>query len=533
MSRASSVSESKGPKDNVPWEIGVGVLLFALASLGYFERNALAAFYRRNYMELWIGGYGLFATGSGFALYAVKKHTKPLFMRAKKLALLEDCRAGVYVGETLDGVKLYLPDGFREAQVEILGATGRGKTESVILSWLIQDARRRRSVILMDGKGDGALVNQIKGHLEGEGPSCRGLVKTLVFNLGDLRNSCSINPLEHGTSQQITDRIFTTFEFKEPYYEAVQYEIVGLVVLLIQEVDPPAPGSEESASGVVTFSRIYELLTNEALLKAAVKKSRQRSLQNRLNIFFKESNEKRDQDLKGVLSQMAAFAIGEIAPIVNGPVKGRDYLSLASLVLNSQESQDQTVALLSISTTLYQKLGSQLGKLLMQELGWAVGERAARGTQHQFLPVYIDEFASFVYPGFAGVLNKARSSRVAFHLSHQSIGDLAAVTDAFRDSIISGTNVKCILGLNDPNSAEVMAKHMGTQSAPKSTERHQTDLFGATSATGELSMREVEEYKVHPNRLKNYSKGQGVLHVSTKLGNVTEEVQFERLPEAR
>ena len=50
----------------------------------------------------------------------------------------------------------------------------------------------------------------------------------------------------------------------------------------------------------------------------------------------------------------------------------------------------------------------------------------ANGKSFPFTPVYLDEFSSFVYPGFEQILNKARSANVAMHICHQSVGDLEA-----------------------------------------------------------------------------------------------------------
>jgi hypothetical protein len=57
-----------------------------------------------------------------------------------------------------DGHPVYLSDEKRTTHVQVLGATGRGKTESVILPWMVQDfGVKKNNVILIDGKGDPEL----------------------------------------------------------------------------------------------------------------------------------------------------------------------------------------------------------------------------------------------------------------------------------------------------------------------------------------------------------------------------------------
>jgi hypothetical protein len=75
-----------------------------------------------------------------------------------------------------------------------------------------------------------------------------------------------------------------------------------------------------------------------------------------------------------------------------------------------------------------------------------------------------------------------------------------------------------------------MARHLGTKTEEKLTEQAQeSGLLRHRQKTGAMSLREVEAYKVHPNRLKNYVNGWGVLHLPTDNGNLTEEIPFAAL----
>jgi type IV secretory pathway TraG/TraD family ATPase VirD4 len=211
--------------------------------------------------------------------------------------------------------------------------------------------------------------------------------------------------------------------------------------------------------------------------------------------------------------------------LVNGTDDSSAYASISDLVLT--EPKPPVALLILLPTLKYQAIGHQLGKLLLQELGWAIGERASRIREPHFLPVFLDEFSAFAYDGFQQILNKARSSNVALHLSHQTLGDLTSVSEAFAMGVNGNTNVKCFLGLNDPDTADYFARHLGTKTEEKETERGQKHfLFRGTEKTGDVSIREVESYQVHPNRLKNFTRGMGVLHMPGETQNITEEVQF-------
>jgi hypothetical protein len=111
------------------------------------------------------------------------------------------------------------------------------------------------------------------------------------------------------------------------------------------------------------------------------------------------------------------------------------------------------------------------------------------------------------------------------------MGDLEAVSDDFAKAIVANTNVKCVLGVNEPETAEFFARLFGTRSSTKATERAERKMFGDPEMSGLMSVRDVEQYRIHPNRLKSFSRGEGVLSFMLNGEPVIEEVQFETVPE--
>ncbi len=515
----------KGQED-ISWQGALSILI-ALAGLGgYLNWHKFEPYYFRHFEVIYLTLYLLAVTlFGGLIVWQIVKHTKDFSVRARLLFAFANPDRGLFVGITTDGLRLYLPDDIRIGHVQILGSTGRGKTESVIIPWLARDILAGRSVILLDGKGDPDIVDKIckvAGHIAPAPELC-------VFDLGNPTTSCTTNPLAHGSAQQITDRIFTAFEFGDAYYKSVQYDVCSSVVSLMLS----APKDGETTPQRVTFERLYRLLTDEEALSAILVQSGNPLLEQKVSAYLSLPRQIREERLSGLLSQLAPFAIGEVAPLVNGRRNDETPDSTISKILlqGASDGPKQKIFLILLPTLKYQQLGRQLGKLLLQELGWVVGERASRTGRHSpFTPVYLDEFSAFVYPGFTNILNKARSSQIPFHLSHQSLGDLEMVSPEFAQVIATNTNVKCILGLNDPESADFMARHMGTRTEEKLTEQAEKNGFlDPKRRTGALSIREVESYKIHPNDLKGYVNGRGVIHFPSPRGNVTEEIQFTRL----
>lgn len=84
--------------------------------------------------------------------------------RIKLLSKVWSSWRGIGVGEADDGAFIFLPEKARTGHVQIIGATGRGKTESVILPWFMRDLERGHSAVLLDGKGDRELAERIASY---------------------------------------------------------------------------------------------------------------------------------------------------------------------------------------------------------------------------------------------------------------------------------------------------------------------------------------------------------------------------------
>ena len=405
----------------------------------------------------------------------------------------------ILVGRTEDGVDLHLLDQDRTTHVQIIGSTGRGKTQSVILPWAIRDVARGKSTIIIDGKGSPDLKDKIFESAK----ECGQGHELLALDLNDFNKSCVINPLKGGSAQQITDRLFSSLTFEEPYYKFVQQDICGTLVKVLK-----------ANSKEVTLKRLYELLTDENKLSEEVRQIKgDMILLKSVKNFLKEPKKERDRKVFGLISQLSPFATGELSDLMNGEVieSDKDFVNLTEKIIKGTKP---FVLVISIPSLKYQESGHILGKLVLQSISYAVGERE-NNSYNDFLSIFLDEFSEFVYPKFISVLNKARSANVSFHLSHQSMGDLDQVSESFAKSVMTNTNVKCILGVNDPVTADYFSRHFGTNTEEKTTEQVDGTQWGEFNKTGKLSLREVESFKIAPNLLKELYHGRGVLHLPT------------------
>ena len=101
---------------------------------------------------------------------------------------------------------------------------------------------------------------------------------------------------------------------------------------------------------------------------------------------------------------------------------------------------------------------------------------------------------------------------MAITISHQSMrGDLVAADPGFVEQIADNTNVK--ICLRQSADAEYAAGLSGTYKTMKRTEQTQQALFGH-EPTGLGSAREVDEYRVSPNLIRQLAKGCAIVKIN-------------------
>jgi type IV secretory pathway TraG/TraD family ATPase VirD4 len=160
---------------------------------------------------------------------------------------------------------------------------------------------------------------------------------------------------------------------------------------------------------------------------------------------------------------------------------------------------------------------SIMGKLMLMDLMKTVGSiYDDRSFIKQPLTLIIDEFASFATPDFGEFIEKARGAGIGVIVAYQSRQSLNSIEGDLALKLNENTATKVVFQVQDSEDAEWFCGLLGTQKVEKET--HQAEegfLFGDTK-TGMKSVREVEEYVVHPNELKSLKMGQALL-VCTKV----------------
>ncbi|MCB0415123.1 MAG: type IV secretion system DNA-binding domain-containing protein [Bdellovibrionales bacterium] len=375
------------------------------------------------------------------------------------------------------GVEIYLPDHIRSRHTHILGATGSGKTESVILNFIKQDVKRGLGSIILDAKGDQSFIKELESVVPAD--------KLKVFDLAD-PGSLGYDPLCNGSPLESAQRLFSSLEWSEEYYKSKALSALQGIYQYHYELEDKNPQLED-LSHYLEDSERY----SAALAKRDDKESK--------STYKREYN-----DVLGLRDQINLLCRGHLGSILSP--KG-------SVQINLEDSKNGNVIYFRLQSLISPQLVSILGRLLINNLNFLAGTAhrdESKAKEVKLIPTYLDEFASFACLEFADLISKARSAGLALHFSHQSIGDLSEVSKGFLNKITDNSATKIVLRINDPDSAEFMSRSFGTKIYQKITQRVTNSKEAERAeSVGEGTVREAHQYRAPPDLLKTLPTGTG------------------------
>jgi len=420
--------------------------------------------------------------------------------------ILEKTDDSVFCGVTSDKKDVWIKPNQRSMHTQIVGTTNAGKTESVILPWAIQDIHAGKGLLLIDGKADNTLLDKLWSYTV----LAKRESDFRLVSFSHIEKSHSFNPLVGGSAEEITERVFNSFEFENPYYRSLQYEVMGQVMRIF-ELSKITP----------TFQKLHTAISRPLELEKMVSTTEDLELKTWVEVYKNLSNSERDTRTSGLLAAISHFSYGKTATIFNAD----EHSFTIDEALNKN-----LIVYFQLPVLLSPFLGKATGKLVLQSLQAGVANRhRSFSDEKNFFSVFLDDFSEYLYPGFTSILNKSRSANVGIVFAHQALGDITALGDSVANTIMTNSNLKIFMRGNDPTSAEYFSKLIGTKAATKYTERGKRSML-SNQRTGDVSVREVEEFVVHPNDFKSgLGVGEAMMVVPHPQGTKTVKIKFHML----
>ena len=426
--------------------------------------------------------------------------------KQKENSVLEHQRDSVFCGVTNADVDVWVKPSQRIMHTQIVGTTNAGKTESVIIPWAVDDIKRKRGLIIIDGKADNSLLDKLWSYVVAE----KREHQFKLFSLGHRGWSEQWNPLIGGTAEEITERVFNSFDFENPYYRSLQYEVMNQIMRIFEISQTP-----------VSLQRIQQLIVNPELMLDLKFKRSDDGLRQWMNWFIDLPSKDRETRTSGLLTAIGHFSFGANADLFNPDEGG---ISIDKALSENEILYFQLPVLLSPF------LGKATGKLVLQSLQAAVANRHRQvGSSKEMFSVYLDDFSEYLYPGFVSILNKSRSANVGIVFAHQALGDIQTLGEPVANSILTNSNMKIFMRGNSPESAEYFSKVIGTVATTKFTERQKKGFFGVDKS-GDVSARDVEEFLIHPNVFKrDLGVGEAIMVIPHPSGSKTVRLKFNKI----
>lgn len=386
-----------------------------------------------------------------------------------------------------------LTEGQLNHHVHIVGASGYGKT--VLLSHIIkQRVQQGKGLLFIDLKGD---IETIMKFSKFVADSDR-IEDLQIFSLSDQRLSIPYNLIEDGTPTQLRDKIMLALNWSEEFYKNQSASfllkvLIGLCYLRDKQDFRIHLGTVLEAANNAEFLEGLSLKVPES--ERRVKSA----LEDCFNFLNSQDNYK---SLQGLRTQIESLVLSDFGDMITSDEPG---INLYDTVSNGK------IAFVFLDSRRYGETAKSVGRFILQDLKMVSARVDAEVPKEQRRPftVIVDEFADLAQEDFIGFLDRARSSKMSVIVAHQEICDLLRISPEFAGRLMGNTSTLYAFLQKRPESAEMISAIAGTRKAWKET-MQSSKILWLDVPTGNKSLREVEEFVIHPNVIKSLQVGRCV-----------------------
>jgi conjugal transfer pilus assembly protein TraD len=405
-----------------------------------------------------------------------------------RAARRSDAADGVLLGVDRDGRPVVLGDRELSAHGLIVGASGAGKS-TTLLTILTDHVRRGRPVVAIDMKGSPAFADELAAAAEAAGRP---------YRLWTLDGPGHWNPLGHGNPTELKDKLIATERFTEPHYQRAAERYVQTVLQVLEHVHPGRSPTLDEVVRLMDHRRLPSML-----------RGLPRPVADRVHDYLAAMTPDQVSAIRGLGTRLAIITESHTGRFL-GPSPDRDE---PEVDLHGALSGDDVV-LLSLNSSKYGKLAAQLGTLAIQDLVCATGERLAAGGRGQRRApqaiVGVDEFSALGADHVMQLIARGREPGVTVVLATQELADLERAARGLRDQVLGTAAVKIAHRQDVPASAQTIAQIAGTVKVWEETHQIGGRLLGRYD-TGRGTRRQVDQFVVDPNLIKRLPTGDAVV----------------------
>ncbi len=436
-----------------------------------------------------------------------------LSINIRKKELSFDHSKKVFIGQDMSsGEDVVLTERNLNYHTQVIGGSGAGKT-NLLKNVITSRVLGKKGLIFLDLKADFDTVMWMKKVCT----AADRVDEFKLFSMADPEISLFYNPVARGSATEIHSRLMNAMKWSEEFYRKTSSHALSDALIILCEL-------RENAGIKFDLRELQLAVSDWAFLENIVKNHVLTSdtryiAQKRIEILKTKDGQKMVQ---GISTDLLNIVRSKAGPLL---VENSDQIDL----FDSIQSGDVVYFLMD---SMSDKESSELlGRLLLQDLIGAAGRIYTEVTEENRKPtqIIIDEFAAFASENFIDFINRARGAGLGVMVAHQSRGDLMSVHETFCDRIERNCATKLIFGTDNSDDAEYFASMVGTRKRVKDTYQMQ-ETFLSTEATGMRSRREVEEFIIHPNEIKNFRQGE-LLRISRTVDSSVNLTKVSLAPE--
>lgn len=379
------------------------------------------------------------------------------------------------------------------AHLFAIGTTGSGKTAN-ILRYVENSIKKGQPTIIVDGKGgtkehDLATVSQKLAKKYGR--------KVYLINQSDLSNTDAYNPFSDLSATEVKDMLVSMSEWESDHYKnlASRYWQIMLSIMIEYNI-------------ITTFESIILFSEPKNFLKVLdeIKKSGEiddEKYRKAVNIANSEAGKQAEISI----SRSAVVYEGDGSKLFGD----RDHLGF-----NMRSAfEENAVVIVLLNEFSYGDFARSTGQLVLEDIKSLISRLLSGEYEEQETLLVLEELGVYVNNGIEGLLNRSRSAGVKTIVSMQTTADVDKVNPDLTRQIIGNCNDFLIMRVSEQDSAETMAKLIGTEKGIQKTSRTSEGM-----STGESSNKLVDQFKISPNEIKNFPSLFGIYYTKNRPNEV-------------
>lgn len=400
----------------------------------------------------------------------------------------------------------------------VIGPTGVGKTqalERLVHGFTAAPAARalRLPAVVIDMKADPGLAATLRALAQATGRCFRCITATTA-------SPDTYNPLAGLTADEAADALYEVLFAADTsanmHYATLSRRLLQQAARVLDDLD--AHGVRKPGGGAwrMCLADVTALLSIETLRQVApyVGPGVAQSLMRYLDDI--DASKSAAADVGDVRDRMAVIADTGAGQVLDATgFRLEDAIRAGDIVCYSLDAAGSPATARTIGTLAVQDLSACFGRLARDDWG-----------RDHVCPVILDEFSALGTPKVADLYARARSAGGAVLLATQDLdADLEAVSPQFAAAVRTNANVWLVLRQTRGEAADAIARDIGSRLAWKETVQVEDDwdvLGGLHAASGVGSLREVDEFVLHPNDIKSLPQGGAYLVVKIPTGSINE-----------